>query len=43
VIHDNVLIGCIMLGDTKEFNRITKMMAEKQSVAAIKETILTAL
>jgi nitrite reductase (NADH) large subunit len=42
VINDDLLVGCIMLGDTKGFNRITKMMGEKQSVAAIKETLLTA-
>jgi nitrite reductase (NADH) large subunit len=42
VIQDDVLIGCIMLGDTRGFPRITKMMSEKQSVGAFKETLLTA-
>ena len=41
VIHDNQLIGCIMLGDTKGFTKITKMMAEKQDVSAMKEKLLT--
>jgi nitrite reductase (NADH) large subunit len=40
VIHNNQLIGCIMLGDTKGFNKITKMMAEKQDVSAMKEKLL---
>jgi len=40
VIHNNQLIGCIMLGDTKGFNKITRMMAEKQDVSQIKETLL---
>lgn len=39
VIQDDRLIGCIMLGDTKGFTKITKMMAEKQSVAGIKKTL----
>lgn len=39
VIQDDRLIGCIMLGDTKGFTRITKMMAEKQSVAGRKEAL----
>lgn len=42
VIRDNVLIGCIMLGNTKGFTGITKIMAEKQNVADVKETLLTA-
>ena len=39
VIQNNQLIGCIMLGDTKGFNNITKMMAEKQDVSAMKENL----
>jgi nitrite reductase (NADH) large subunit len=37
VIKDNHIIGCIMLGETKGFNQITKMMAEQQDVSKIKE------
>ena len=40
VIHNDLILGCIMLGDTKGFTRITKMMAEKQNIAAVKETLL---
>lgn len=39
VIHNNQLIGCIMLGDTRGFSKITKMMAEKQDVSGIKENL----
>jgi len=35
VIEDNKVIGCIMLGDTKGFNKVTKAMAEKQDVSRI--------
>jgi len=41
VIRDNQIIGCIMLGDTKGFNKITKMMAEKQDISAVKERLLS--
>ncbi|MBW1934987.1 MAG: NAD(P)/FAD-dependent oxidoreductase, partial [Deltaproteobacteria bacterium] len=30
VIENDRIAGCIMLGDTKDFSRITKMMSEKQ-------------
>jgi nitrite reductase (NADH) large subunit len=40
VIDDNRIIGCIMLGDTKGFNKITKMMAEKQDISEIKNSLL---
>jgi len=40
VIHNNQIIGCIMLGDTKGFNKITRMMAEKQDVSGIREKLL---
>ena len=40
VMENNRIIGCIMLGDTKAFNRITKMMAEKKDVSQIKDQIL---
>jgi len=41
VLEDNRIIGCIMLGETKGFNRITKAMAEKRDVSQIKDKILT--
>jgi nitrite reductase (NADH) large subunit len=40
VIENNQIVGCIMLGDTKGFTKITKMMAEKQDVSQMKEKIL---
>jgi NAD(P)H-nitrite reductase large subunit len=39
VIDDNHIIGCIMLGDTKGFNKITKSMSEKQNVSEIKDLV----
>jgi nitrite reductase (NADH) large subunit len=41
VLEDNKIIGCIMLGDTKGFNEITRMMSEKRDVSQIKEQILS--
>jgi nitrite reductase (NADH) large subunit len=40
VIKDNQIIGCIMLGDTKGFTKITKAMAEKQEADKVLEQIL---
>lgn len=40
VIDDNRIIGCIMLGDTKGFNKITKMMAERKDISAVKNSLL---
>jgi nitrite reductase (NADH) large subunit len=40
VIQDNVIIGGIMLGDTKGFNGITKLMSEKEDVSKTKDQIL---
>ncbi|MBN2034047.1 MAG: NAD(P)/FAD-dependent oxidoreductase [Deltaproteobacteria bacterium] len=40
VINDDLVVGCIMLGDTKGFTKITKMMADKRSVTTVKETLL---
>lgn len=40
VLENNQIIGCIMLGDTKGFNEITKMMSEKRNVSQIKDQIL---
>ena len=42
VIENDHIIGCIMLGDTKGFNKITKAMFEKQDVSRIKDEILLA-
>jgi nitrite reductase (NADH) large subunit len=39
VLDDNQIIGCIMLGDTKGFNKITKAMSEKQNVSEAKDLI----
>ena len=39
VIKDNQIIGCIMLGDTKRFNKITKMMAEKTDISQLGEDL----
>ena len=41
VIENNQIIGCIMLGDTKGFNQITKIMSEKRDVSQIKDQILS--
>jgi nitrite reductase (NADH) large subunit len=41
VIHNNQIIGCIMLGDTKGFNHITKAMAGKRDVSNLKYKILS--
>lgn len=40
VIQDNRIIGCIMLGDTKGFEKITKALSEKRDVAQLKDHIL---
>ena len=40
VIENDQIVGCIMLGDTKGFNKITKMMSEKKDVSQIKDQIL---
>jgi nitrite reductase (NADH) large subunit len=40
VLDDNKIIGCIMLGDTKAFNKITKLMSAKTDVSAAKDEIL---
>jgi nitrite reductase (NADH) large subunit len=41
VLDKNQIIGCIMLGDTSGFNKITKAMSEKKDVSGIKDQILT--
>jgi len=40
VMDQNYIIGCIMLGDTKGFNKITKMISEKQEVSKVTEPLL---
>ncbi len=42
VLDDNRIIGCIMLGDTKVFNKITRVMTAKTDVSAVKDEILKA-
>jgi nitrite reductase (NADH) large subunit len=37
----NRVVGCIMLGDTKGFNKITKMISEKEDVSETKDRILS--
>jgi len=41
VIENNKIIGCIMLGDTKGFNKITKAISESVDVSKIKDQILS--
>jgi nitrite reductase (NADH) large subunit len=40
VIENDQIVGCIMLGDTKNFTKITKMMSEKQNVSQVKGKLL---
>ena len=42
VLDNNRIIGCIMLGDSSGFNKITKAMSEKRDVSDIKDRILSA-
>jgi nitrite reductase (NADH) large subunit len=41
VMENNQIIGCIMLGDTKDFNKITKAMSEKKDISQMKDQILS--
>ncbi|MBN2123504.1 MAG: NAD(P)/FAD-dependent oxidoreductase [Deltaproteobacteria bacterium] len=41
VLEGDRIVGCIMLGDTKMFPRITRVMSEKRDVSALKDRILT--
>jgi len=41
VIEKNQIVGCIMLGDTKAFNKITKAMSEKKDISQVKDQILS--
>jgi nitrite reductase (NADH) large subunit len=41
VIQDNRIVGCIMLGDTKGFNKIREAISQELDVSRIKDRILT--
>ncbi|MFO7783539.1 MAG: NAD(P)/FAD-dependent oxidoreductase [Thermodesulfobacteriota bacterium] len=41
VFDGNRIIGCIMLGDIKGFNRITKAMKEEQDISGMMDRVLT--
>jgi nitrite reductase (NADH) large subunit len=41
VLETNQIIGCIMLGDTEGFNKVTKAMSEKRDVGDLKDHILS--
>jgi nitrite reductase (NADH) large subunit len=41
VLEIDQIVGCIMLGDTKGFTKITKMMSEKQNVSQVKEKLFS--
>ena len=41
VMENNQIVGCIMLGDTKDFNKITKAMSEKKDISQVKDQILS--
>ena len=41
VLDNNQIIGCIMLGDTTGFNKITKAITEKKDVSAVKDKLLS--
>jgi nitrite reductase (NADH) large subunit len=41
VLENGQIAGCIMLGDTKGFTKITRMMSEKQNVSQIKDKLFS--
>jgi nitrite reductase (NADH) large subunit len=41
VLENDQVVGCIMLGDTKGFTKITKMMSEKQNVSQLKDKLFS--
>lgn len=41
VLENGLIAGCIMLGDTKGFTKITKMMSEKRNVSQIKDKLFS--
>jgi nitrite reductase (NADH) large subunit len=40
VIENNRIIGCIMVGDTKNFNTITRYITEQRDIGTLKNTLL---
>jgi nitrite reductase (NADH) large subunit len=40
VIEDNRAIGCVMVGDTTNFNTITRYITEQRDISALKKTLL---
>jgi len=40
VLENDQIIGCIMLGDTKGFNKVTKAMSENQKFSQVEQLIL---
>ena len=40
VLQNDRILGCIMLGDTRGFNQVTKAMSQKVDVSAVKDEIL---
>jgi len=41
VLENDQIAGCIMLGDTKGFTKITKLMSEKQIVSQMKDNLFS--
>jgi nitrite reductase (NADH) large subunit len=41
VLEKDRIVGCIMLGSTKGFSRVTKAMEEKLDVSGVKDQILS--
>ena len=41
VLENDQIIGCIMLGDTKGFNRVTKAMSENEKFSQVEQQIFT--
>jgi len=41
VLDNNRIIGCIMLGNKKGFNKVTRAMSEEKDVSGIKDRILS--
>jgi nitrite reductase (NADH) large subunit len=41
VLDGDRIIGCIMLGDQRGFNQITKLISEKRDVSELKDQILS--
>jgi nitrite reductase (NADH) large subunit len=41
VFENNQIVGCIMLGDTKAFNKVTKLMSDNTDISQVKDQILS--